>query len=133
MTPQGSPNDLTSSVSRRRLPDRRPSATHVNCWAGSDDQPTEFSVTVGYYLDGRAGEVFANGQKVGSAMQSLLEDACVAVSIALQHGVGPADLARSMGRTPVSKTETGPASIIGAIAEVLMRGPDVEAAKAALW
>ncbi len=120
-------------MARQRLPDRRPSETRVIRWVGSDDQFTEYAVTVGCFLDGRPGEVFANGPKVGSTMQSLLEDACVAVSIALQHGVKPEDLARSMGRTPISKTETGPASIIGAIAEVLMRGPDVEAAKAALW
>ncbi len=121
---------MTAAAPRERLPDRRPNQTRVIRWAGSDDQPTEFSVTVGYFLDGRAGEVFANGQKVGSAMQSLLEDACVAVSIALQHGVNPEDLAHSMGRTPISKIETRPASIIGAIAEVLMQGPGEEKTEA---
>ncbi len=123
---------MTGSAHRECLPARRPNQTRAIRWAGSDDQPTEFSVTVGYFLDGRPGEVFANGPKVGSTMQSLLEDACVAVSIALQHGVKPEDLARSMGRTPISKTETGPASIIGAIAEVLMQGPDAEKTGAAL-
>ena len=33
------------------------------------------------------------------------------------------ELARSMGRTPVSENETRPASIIGAIAEVLVDEP----------
>ena len=122
---------MTDSARRERLPNRRPNQTQVIRWAGSDDQPTEFSVTVGYYLDGRPGEVFTNGLRVGSSMQSLLEDACVAVSIALQHGVNPEDLAHSMGRTPISRTETRPASIIGAIAEVLMQGPGVEKAEAA--
>ena len=122
---------VSNIASRERLPARRPSATHVIRWAGSDDQPTEYSVTVGYFLDGRPGEVFANGLRVGSSMQSLLEDACVAVSIALQHGVAPADLAYSMGRTPISKTETRPASIIGAIAEVLVQGPGKENTEAA--
>lgn len=92
-------------------------------WTGSDDQLTEYSVTVGYYLDGRPGEVFANGAKVGSAMRALLEDACVVVSLALQHGIEPAELAHSMGRAPASGGETAPASIIGAIAEVLARVP----------
>ena len=112
-------------VARQRLPDRRPNETRVIRWAGSDDQPTEFAVTVGFYLDGRPGEVFAaSSGKVGSAMRTLLEDSCVAISIALQHGVMPEALAHSMGRMPISKTETRPASIIGAIAEVLMQGPD---------
>ena len=115
---------------RERLPARRPSATHVIRWEGSDDQPTEYSVTVGYYLDGRPGEVFANGPKVGSAMQALLEDSCVAVSIALQHGVTPETLAHSMGKTPISKSETRPASIIGAIAEVLKHRPSDERTEA---
>ena len=112
---------MTNTASRERLPDRRPNQTRVIRWAGSDDQPTEFSVTVGYFLVGRPAEVFCNGAKVGSTMQALLQDACVVLSIALQYGVTPAELAHSMGRTPVSETETRPASIIGAIAEVLAR------------
>ena len=116
---------VNNTTPRERLPSRRPSATHVIRWAGSDDQPTEYRVTVGYFLDGRPGEVFANGPKVGSAMQALLEDSCVAVSIALQHSVTPEALAHSMGRVPITKKETRPASIIGAIAEVLIQGPEV--------
>jgi len=123
---------MTDTTSRERLPARRPSATHVIRWAGSDDQPTEFAVTVGFYLDGRPGEVFAaSSGKVGSAMRTLLDDSCVAISIALQNGVTPEALAHSMGRTPISRTETQPASIIGAIAEGLMQGPGVEKAEAA--
>ena len=118
-------------VARQRLPDRRPNETRVIRWAGSDDQPTEFSVMVGFFMDGRPGEVFANGHKIGSAMQSILEDSCVAISLALQGGVRPEDLSHSMGRTPVSKTKTRPASIIGAIAEVLTQGLGAEETKAA--
>ena len=88
-------------------------------------------MTVGFFMDGRPGEVFANGHKIGSAMQALLEDSCVAVSIALQHGITPTELARSMGRTPVSDVETRPASIIGAIAEVLTQGLGAEKTEAA--
>jgi len=121
---------MTTTTPRERLPSRRPNQTRVIRWAGSDDQPTEFSVTVGYFLDGRPGEVFANGPKGGSAMQALLEDSCVAVSLALQSGVKPEALAHAMGRTPISKIETRPASIIGAIAEVLMQGPGEEKTEA---
>ena len=122
---------MTATAPRERLPDRRPNQTRVIRWVGSDDQPTEFSVTVGFFMDGRPGEVFANGHKIGSAMQSLLEDSCVAISLALQGGVRPEDLSHSMGRTPISKTKTRPASIIGAIAEVLMQGPGAEKTEAA--
>ena len=121
---------MTNTTRRERLPSRRPNQTRMIRWAGSDDQLTEFSVTVGFFMDGRPGEVFANGHKVGSAMQSLLEDSCVAISLALQSGVRPEDLSHSMGRTPISKSETRPASIIGAIAEVLMQGPGAEKTEA---
>ncbi len=123
---------MTNTAPRERLPDRRPNQTRELTWAGSDDQPTEFSVTVGFYMDGRPAEVFCNGAKVGSTMQALLQDACVVMSIALQYGVVPAELAHSMGRTPLSETESVPASIIGAIAEVLAQGPGVEKTEATL-
>ena len=112
-------------MTRRRLPDRRPSATQAIRWAGSDDQATTYTVTVGFHLDGTPAEVFADGPKTGSAMQALLADACVVVSLALQHGIAPADLARSMARVPVSEIETRPASVIGAVVEVLAEGQAV--------
>lgn len=56
------------------------------------------------------------------ARRSLLEDACVVVSLALQHGITPAELAHSMGRAPAGETTTTPASVIGAVVEVLAEG-----------
>ena len=107
---------------RNRTRDSQPGETRMIRWTGSDDQLTEYSVTVGYYLDGRPGEVFANGAKVGSAMRALLEDACVVVSLALQHGIEPSALAHSLARVPVSETESAPASVIGAVVELLAEG-----------
>ena len=110
---------MTSSATRERLPDRRPSMTRELTWAGSDDHATTYTVTVGFRLDGTPAEVFCDGAKIGSAMRSLLEDACVVVSLALQHGITPAALAHSMARTPTVGAETKPASVIGAVVEVL--------------
>ncbi len=110
-------------MTRQRLPDRRPSATRVIRWVGSDDNLTEYAVTVGFFLDGRPGEVFCSAGKVGSTMRTTLEDACVVVSLALQHGVTPAQLVHSMARVPVSVTTSRPASIVGAIAEALTEVP----------
>ncbi len=111
-------------MTRERLPDRRPNETTNLLFGG-----LRFAVTIGFFFDGRPGEVFASGAKSGCDLDYLLDDACVALSLLLQHGVEPAALARSMGRTEEIvvgrlKAEsdvpvTGPASIIGALADRL--------------
>ena len=57
-----------------------------------------FTVTIGFYPDGRPGEVFTHGVRSGSNLDALLADACVVVSCLIQHGVEPRNLANSMGR-----------------------------------
>ena len=49
-------------------------------------------------------------------MDAILDDACIAVSLLLQHGVVPARPASSMGRLGDG---TRPASVIGALADLL--------------
>lgn len=109
---------------RSPLPQRRPSVTREVTLAG---RPV--AVTVGFYLDGRPGEVFADGPKEGSQMQSVLSDACVLISIALQHGLTPADLAHSLGRSPAPWLGEGAtvwASPVGLILDVV-RASEAEA------
>lgn len=101
-------------MTRARLPDRRPSVTMKLV---HDCRP--YSVTIGFDLStGKIGEVFTHGAKIGSAMDGILDDACVALSLLLRHGVAPAALAASMGRLGDGKT---PASIIGALSDLLAR------------
>lgn len=101
-------------MSRRRLPNRRPSITAELIHDG-----WRYAVSVGFDpADGWLGEVFAHGAKVGSNMDGILDDASIALSLLLQHGVEPAALARTMGRLGDGTT---PASIIGALADLLMR------------
>lgn len=103
-------------MTRQRLPNRRPNET-VDLEFGG----IRYAITVGYYLDsGRPGEVFTHGAKVGSAMDALLDDACVVVSLLLQHDVEPAQLASSMGRLGDGNSA---ASIIGALADLLAGRP----------
>jgi hypothetical protein len=83
-------------------------------------------VTIGFYPDGRAGEVFTHGARSGSALDALLADACVVISCLIQHGVEPRDLATSMGRLGNAK----PASIIGAVidlAAAMTQAPQIPA------
>ena len=97
---------------RNRLPDRRPNETVELVFNG-----TLYAVTVGYFLDtGRVGEVFTHGAKVGSAMDAILADTCVLISLLLQHGIEPSSLASSMGR---HGDDQAPASIVGALADLL--------------
>lgn len=57
-----------------------------------------YAVSVGFDpSDGRVGEVFTHGAKVGSAMDGILDDACIALSLLLQHGIAPMALAREHG------------------------------------
>ncbi len=98
-------------MNRARLPNRLQNETATLTFAG-----TVYRVTVGFNPDGRPGEVFADGAKPGSMMDALLADASVTVSLLLQHGVEPAALAHSMGRLGDG---TSPASILGALADLL--------------
>jgi hypothetical protein len=97
-------------MTRTRLPDRRAAET-----IQLEHNGTRFMVTIGFYPDGRPGEVFTHGIRTGSSLDALLADACVVVSCLIQHGVAPQDLAASMGR--LGSTEA--ASIIGAVVDLV--------------
>ena len=97
-------------MTRMRLPDRRPAETVQLEYGG-----TRFTVTVGFYPDGRPGEVFTHGARSGSNLDAVLADACVAVSCLMQHAVEPRELAASMGRLGNAE----PASIIGAVVDLV--------------
>lgn len=105
-------------MTRQPLPDRRPSITTTVEWEGHI-----FPVTIG--LDPATGaprEVFADVAR-GGQFQWAISDACVIVSVALQHGVTAAELAKSLGRVPVltgDEGATGPASPLGAVIEAIL-------------
>ncbi len=102
---------------RTAPPNRRPNITIAAEWQGIG-----FSITAGY--DPRTAdlcEVFADTDK-GGQMQATLADACVLISIALQHGITTDQLAKSLARVPnvmAGGDATLPASPIGAILEAL--------------
>jgi hypothetical protein len=60
------------------------------------------TATVGFDGDGRPAEVFLDGAKDGSGLAEVLEDARVVISIALQHGIAAAVLAKNVARMPRS-------------------------------
>ncbi len=101
-------------MTRLRLPDRRPSLTISLAY-----ENRSYSVTLGFDVrSDRVAEVFTHGARIGSGMDRLLDDACVALSLLLQYGAEPTPLAASMGRLGDGKS---PASIIGALADLIAR------------
>ncbi len=102
-------------TARRRLPTRRPTVT-VRIEAAD----IAAHATVGF--DPALGcprEIFlrpTGGAKTGSGVDYLLDDAAVAISLALQCGVPAAALGKAMGRTP----EGAPASIVGATLDLIV-------------
>ena len=57
-------------MTRVRLPDRRFAETVTLEHGGA-----RFTVTIGFYPDGRPGEVFTHGARSGSGLDALLADA----------------------------------------------------------
>ena len=74
--------ELVQHPPRDVLPNRRRSET-MTFKVGD----VVYVATVGYYEDGRIGEVFLNGGKLSSAADIVARDAAIAVSFALQQGV----------------------------------------------
>jgi hypothetical protein len=66
---------------RDRLPNRRPAET----FAFERDR-SRYEMTVGYYPDGRPGEIFLNADRADSLLDVLTSDAAIIASIALQFG-----------------------------------------------
>ena len=121
-----------SRPSRKRLPPRRPAITQT---IEVEGQIVE--VTIGFAPeDGAVREVFLAAGKTGSMLDSLLADAAVAISVALQHGVPPSALAKSVGRLPNGsiapadldrlQSDRRPISLIGGALDLLRSLDDGE-------
>ena len=107
-------------MSRIALPDRRRSVTCALVHKGK-----AFTVTFGFDEAGQPRDAFADGERSGSEISATISDACVLISIALQHGITPKALGKSLGREPDpvrGSTASHPASIIGAIVAALNAG-----------
>jgi hypothetical protein len=106
-------------MNRARLPNRRPNQT-----IDLHHKGMTFNVTVGFdAMTGAPMEVFGNASKAGSDFAALLADACVILSLALQHGIQPSALSKTMQWTPVmgqADKVSEPASVIGAILVALV-------------
>jgi hypothetical protein len=102
---------------RRRLPNRRKAITETIVIGNMT-----LTATIGFDERGAPKEIFLSGGKTGSATDLLLADAAVALSVALQFGIPPAALAKSIARIPESLDgpATKAASAIGAALDLLV-------------
>lgn len=115
---------------RKRLPDRRLSITRRGVWQ-TDTSEHRFHVTLGIHPEtGEVLEVFyADGQRTGSGLQLAIQDACVLVSLLLQHGVSPEAIGKSLSTMPVWG-EDRPATVIGVIVQIVKEGLGPDAPEA---
>ncbi len=115
------------TTQRTRLPDRRECHIEMLEVAGQT-----FSCCVGFDpVTGQPRELFLDAAKEGSQVAALLSDAATIISIALQYGVPPAALVKSVGRLPglpvtpaeLDHSASGrqPASAIGAALDLLCK------------
>jgi ribonucleoside-diphosphate reductase alpha chain len=78
---------------RERLPDRR----HIEL-IDFESMWLRFTAGVGRNDDGRLAEIFIDNHKTGSSIGTLVRDAAIVLSLALQHGADAESIRRSLSR-----------------------------------
>lgn len=87
---------------REMLPHRRSSSTF-----NFEHDGVRYVTTIGFYKDGRIGEVFVNSHKLGTGTDVFARDAAIILSIALQHAV-PIETIRGAITRNVDGSPSGP-------------------------
>ena len=97
---------------RQVLPMRRRCETFEIDFGGLEKSHV---ITVGYYEDGRPGEVFISGGKSGEQVEAIARDGAVLVSMLLQHGASLDTIRHAITRDG----QDAPQSIIGVVVDRL--------------
>jgi hypothetical protein len=84
---------MTTQAARSRLPSRRRSETFTLQSGG-----LPYTATASWFPDGRLAELFLNNHKSNSAADVNARDAAITLSFALQNGVDPEDIRKSLSR-----------------------------------
>jgi hypothetical protein len=82
---------------RERLHNRRRSET-VDFEIAVGTAVLKYTATVGFYADGRVGELFLNNHKSNSTADTNARDAAIALSFALQHGANLEEIHKALCR-----------------------------------
>ncbi|WP_050032260.1 hypothetical protein [Bradyrhizobium sp. LTSP857] len=86
-------SEQRDALRRYRLPNRRPAET-----VAFERERSRYEMTVGYYPDGRPGEVFLNADRADSLLDVLMSDAAILASLALQYGASMDELRHALKR-----------------------------------
>jgi ribonucleoside-diphosphate reductase alpha chain len=78
---------------RQRLTNRRPSE-----FFEFESMGMRFTASLSRFPDGRLAELFLDNHKAGSAIGTLVRDAAITFSIAIQHGADPEVIRRALCR-----------------------------------
>jgi hypothetical protein len=100
---------------REILPQRRTAETFK---LRHGDQRAAYHITVGYFPDGRLGEIFISTNQIGSAIDWIARDIAILMSLGLQHGCAIQTMCSALTRD----ADGTPTTIAGAVADKLANG-----------
>jgi hypothetical protein len=86
-------SDAADKPTRERLPNKRACET-----IAFEQDGSKYQMTVGFYPDGRPGEIFLNHDRSDSLLDVLTSDAAILASLALQHGCTLETIAHALKR-----------------------------------
>lgn len=105
-------------MTREPLDDRRPNSTTMLEFGGE-----KYIITMGYYPDGRVGEIFIDrvkdkvASRIGVTLDGVCRDSAVLMSMALQFGTS----VQTIGHAVTRDDEGTPVTIIGAICDLIVK------------
>jgi hypothetical protein len=102
--------ETRDALRRDRLPNKRACET-----TSFQRDGARFEMTVGYYPDGRVGEIFLNADRANSLLDFLMSDAAILASLALQYGAPLDEIMHALKRD----TRGTAASPIGAALDLI--------------
>lgn len=100
-------------MSRELLPQRRASETFEFTFAGQH----RYVATLGYYEDGRLGEVFLSAAKRSTELDIAARDQAILLSFALQNGVTVESIRSAMTRDATGRPEGPMGTLLDLLAE----------------
>jgi len=117
---------------REKLPDTRRSVTHKAVILSEKDgklDRVKFYITVGFYPDGRPGELFMHMDEAGSTLDGSADSFGITVSFSLQNGVTWAKLAEKLAYqqfNPQGMTENPALRFVKSYVDYVMRWGELE-------
>jgi len=108
---------------REHLPETRRSVTH-KAVIYTETGRTKFYLTVGFFEDGRPGEIFITFDEAGSTLDGFADSWAIAVSMLLQSGWSLAALAEKFGYQgfePSGRTEAPGVGLARSVVDYVVR------------